>query len=331
MGLSSDLKAEDFVPVGKDDFVPVTPPSIFSRIGQFYKGVTAKPREGIAKAIEGGIGPFTLLTKPKREPGAFSKFAAGMAVPETATQAALMALLPGIGKLGEGVATSIPILKGIEKSIAESGTLGKAIKGGLLRTGIAAGAGAGTSALTGEPPLVGGIQGAASNVAGELLRGAKVVHGQDVIPATAEGFTRAQNRFAPAVTLSTPQPGNWTRALVDDLPALQNHIRTYDDLLSLKSTVAGNRIIRNSKLAKTIGEEIYRPFHTVLDLLAPNLRFNFPYLTPGRFGRLAVTDPTISEILPNIDIRILHRAGNLSPNEALTIIQQLKDAAFNPV
>ncbi len=305
---TSEAKGTDF---SNESAQPQPLPSIYERIGQLYKSVADPLRNRAAQ----GLSTWNLLAPPQltphnAEPGALAKFGAGMIVPESPALAALTLLAPGIGKLGEGVSTSIPILKGIEKSIANSGVIGKAVKGGALRTGINTGVGATTSALTGESPVKGGIEGLVSGVAGEGLRTAKVIKNRDTIPRTTEGLARSEERFGP----------QWVQAVTHDLPALAPHVRSYDDLQSL----IGN------KVSGQIGREIYQPFRHALDVMMPNTRFTFPYLRPGRFGRLSINDPTISEILPNIDVKILQRAGQLSPNEALTVIQQLKDAAFNP-
>lgn len=361
MGLSSELKAEDFVPVSKDDFIPVPIPSIFERLGQFYRDVTPSVRDPLAAGLSkifgssqflrdigegskrmlepseptptfprmgGGLLPSkedwrkyseAVEAMPKPEPSTLGKFFAGAAIPPEAWEAALQ----------YGIA---PGTSGMFRVAKESvGPVRKGLVGGVKRALTTGGATAATAALTGEDPLVAGGAGVVTSGLSDIFRGVRGHYKKDLTPITAEGYTRAQKRLSPTVNLDVPQPGNWTRALVDDLPALKPHVKEYEDLLSLKSEMSGLKITEDSTMAKRVGQEIYRSFHDLLRSVNPDARFHFPYLKPPEdVGtiRVPVDEPTIRNILPGMFSRILQDADNLTAKQALHVLHELKSVAF---
>jgi hypothetical protein len=223
------------------------------------------------------------------EPGSLAKFGAGVLIPQTPSQAALYAATGPVGKIGQTIKAGRPLLN--------------AILGGAARTGILTGTGAGTSYAVGDDPLVGGIEGAGAGLLGELMGGVGKWLKRDVTRATPEGLAVLEQRFGPS----------YVQSVVGDIPALGKFIKRYDDLITLQ----------DNTVATKIGDEIYRPIRSAIYTLLPNTKFDFPYISKGPTGALSLP-PTISELLPKQTQDVLRRAGGLTANEALDVIQQLK-------
>lgn len=353
----ADIPKEGFT---DKDLQQIGPKSPFERAGQFYRDITAQPREDIAAGISSILHPLTPTPKfprmeggllpssenvrkyneavqamPKSQPpGGLARFGAGVVLPPEFWEFALQRVAPGIGTFFR---TAKPTV----------GPISQAVSGTLKRAGVTSAATGAAAALTGENPIIPAAAGAGTSVLSDIIRGVVGHTRRDLIPESPEGWNIARERFAPDIDLSKPQPDSILRAIVEDMPILKKFITRFDQLQDFVTDMSGRHVVKNPPLVKRIGERIYQPLHTLLDKVSPDHTFDFPYLSPSRLKlyypppststvlspdvRAPITDATISEILPGIYEKILRKAGRLNAEDTLDVIHQLKSVAFSGV